>query len=175
MLDPRQEVLYEAWCQERAAQEAVPPRRCFDPIRFPQALSTIVLVERMAEDALCFRLVGTDMVDAWGADFTGKHLHEIMQGEYHAFIRGLFDECIERREPIFSHSKFQWDRGRVLDTKRLMLPFARNDAPKEIGFVLVSQVFDYSKIGPSRPKVSTDREFSIIEVLRQPLRTGTGP
>jgi hypothetical protein len=174
MLDPRQEVLYDAWCQARAVQGAAPPRRSFDPIRFPQSLSTIILVERVAEGALCFRLVGTDMVDAWGGDFTGKHLHEIMQGEYHDFIRGLFDECIERRQAIFSHSKFQWDRGRVLDTKRLMLPYARNEAPEEIGFVMVSQVFDYSKIGPSRPKVSTDMEFSIVEVARERLQSSAG-
>ena len=167
MLDPRQQVLYQAWCQERDALGAVPPRSFFDPIRFPQALSTIVLVERVAEDALCFRVVGTDMVDAWGANFTGKHLHEIMQGDYHSFIRGLFDECLQRRQPIFSHSKFQWDRGRVLDTKRLMLPFARNETPEDVGFVMVSQVFDYGKVGPALPKVSTDMEFRIVEVVRQ--------
>ena len=169
MLDPRQETLYAAWCRDFAVHNGVPPRRALDPIEFPQALSTLILAERAEDDALCFRLVGTDMVEAWGADFTGKHLHDIMDGEYHDFIRGLFDECIDRRVPMFSHSRFRWDRGRSLDTKRLMLPFTRNGDPTEIGFVLVSQVFDYGKTGPRQPLVSAGPEFELIEIQREPL------
>lgn len=171
MLDPRQQTIYEAWCRERAARGAVPPRSSFDPIDFPRALSTLVLAERTAGDALCFRLVGTDMVAAWGSDYTGRHLHEIMSGEYHAFIRGLFDECIGRRVPMFSHSRFQWDRGRSLDTRRLMLPYARDEAPEEVGFVLVSQVFDYDKTGPARPLVTAGDDFNMVELQRQALAT----
>jgi len=174
MLDPRQQDLFHAWNREFTKRGAVPPRKAFDPIEFPKSLSTIILAERVENDALCFRLVGTDMVDAWGADFTGKCLHEIMQGEYHDFIRGLFDETIAQQVPIYSHSRFQWDRGRALDTKRIMLPFCRNEAPDEVGFVLISQVFDHSKLGPPRPMVSANPEFQIIELVREPLRSGAG-
>jgi hypothetical protein len=172
VLDPRQQALLDLWCRERDIHGGVPPRRVFDPIEFPRALSTVILAERMADDALCFRLVGTDMVEAWGADFTGKHLHEIMQGEYHDFIRGLFDDCIAQRQAIFSHSRFQWDRGRVIDTRRIMLPFAHDEAPGDVGFVLVSQVFDYSKVGPPSPMVSAAPEFRITELKREILGTG---
>ncbi len=41
----------------------------------------------------------------------------------------------------------------MLDTKRIMLPFTRNDAPNEIGFVLVSQIFNHSKLGPPQAMV----------------------
>ena len=172
MLDPRQDTVYRGWCRGSAAQQGVPLRSSFDPIDYARALSTLVLAERVAGNALCFRLVGTDMVSAWGADFTGRHLHEIMSGDYHAFIRGLFDECITRKAPLFSHSRFQWDRGRSLDTRRLMLPYARDEAPEVIGFVLVSQVFDYGKAGPQQPIVSAGRDFEFIEVRREPLPTG---
>ena len=171
MLDPRQDAVYRNWCVVAAACETVPPRSSFDPVEFPRSLSSLVLAERTEDDALRFRLVGSDMVSAWGADFTGRHLHEIMSGDYHAFIRGLFDECIRRRAPLFSHSRFQWDRGRSLDTRRLMLPYARDDKPEEIGFVLVSQVFDYGRTGPQQPIVSAGQKFDLIEIRREPLST----
>jgi hypothetical protein len=172
MLDPRQKALYDAWCQLAAKRESIPLRRDFDPIQFPRALSTLILAEVMDDGALCYRLVGTDMVDAWGADFTGQRLHDVMQGSYHDFIRGLFDECIDSRIPLFSHSRFRWDRGRSLDTRRLMLPFAHNDSPLQVGYVLVSQVFDYSKVGPSQPMVRSVADGDFIELSRQPLSAG---
>lgn len=171
MLDPRQDSVYRGWCRAAAAQDGVPLRSSFDPVDYAPALSTLILAERVAGDALCFRLVGTDMVAAWGADFTGHHLHDIMNGDYHKFIRGLFDECIARKVPLFSHSRFQWDRGRSLDTRRLMLPYARDSAPDEIGFVLVSQVFDYGKTGPQQPIVSASHDFDLIEIRRESLPT----
>jgi hypothetical protein len=109
------------------------------------------------------------MVAAWGADFTGKCLHDIMQGDYHDFIRGLFDEAIASHQPIFSHSRFQWDRGRRLDTKRLMMPFARNQTPEEVGYVLVSQVFDYARTGPDNPLVKSLTESEFVELARRPI------
>jgi hypothetical protein len=170
MLDPRQQVLCDAWCRLAREHGGLPPRRCFDPIDFPQALSSLILTELLPNGALYYRLVGSDMVAAWGADFTGRHLHDIMEGEYHTFIRGLFDEAITKRLPIFSHSRFQWHRGRSLDTKRLFLPFARNDAPQEVGYVLVSQVFDYAKTGPTEPLLRSLQNSEMIEIERQPIR-----
>ena len=174
MHDPRQKGLYDAWCRLAAARDGLPLRRDFDPIDYPRALSTLILAEVEPEGALCFRLVGTNMVDAWGADFTGKHLHEIMQGEYHDFIRGLFDETIAQKGPLYSHSRFQWDRGRSLGTERLMLPFARNEAAEQVGYVLVSQVFDYTSTGPSQPQVKSLADAEFIEVQRQSLSVTSG-
>ncbi len=174
MLDLRQKNLYDAWCRLAAARGGLPLRSDFDPIDYPRALSTLVLAEVMPDGRICYRLVGTDMVSAWGADFTGKYLHEVMQGDYHDFIRSLFDDCIARRSPIYSHSRFQWDRGRAVDTRRIMLPFARSERPAEVGFVLVSQVFDFSRVGPARPTVTAEPDFSILELTREQLRPASG-
>jgi hypothetical protein len=175
MLDPRQTILYDAWCLLAAERQSLPLRQDFDPIQFPRTLSTLVLAEVMDDGGLCYRLVGTDMVDAWGADFTGRYLHEVMQGSYHDFIRGLFDECIGSRMPLYSHSRFRWDRGRSLDTRRLMLPFARNDSPQQVGYVLVSQIFDYGKVGPSQPMVRSIADGDFVELSRQALSVGRSP
>lgn len=153
MLDPRQAALFDHWKTLCPAPGRAPPRAAFDPIAVPSAMSTLILAEVTGAE-LTFRVVGTDMVAAWGRDYTGERLSDIMSGEYHAFIRGLFDQTIETGACVYSHSRFQWDRGRTLDTRRLMLPFARNEAPETVGFVLVSQVFDYGKTGPEKPVIA---------------------
>lgn len=171
MLDLRQEELYRAWCREAEARHDVPPRAAFDPVDFPHALPTLALYEFVENDAVLLRVVGTDIVRAWGVDNTGRLLHEIMAGDYYAFIRGHIDQCARERVPIFSHSRFRWDRGRALDTRRLLLPYTRNDKPKEVGFVLLSQVFDYEKRGPRVPLVSIASGFKFFEIDRRALST----
>jgi hypothetical protein len=165
MLDPRQSMLFEHWKRLCPAPGQPPPRNAFDPIDVPAAISTLVLVEVVGDD-LHYRLVGTDQVAAWGHDYTGKMLTEIMSGSYYRFIRGLFDQTIETRACVFSHSRFQWDRGRSVDTRRLMMPFADNDAPEVVRYVLESQVFDFSRTGPEHPHVATGEEVERIELER---------
>ena len=169
MLDPRQEELYCAWRGEAELCGGVPCRATFDPIDFPRCLPTLVLYEFTEDDAVRLRLVGTEIAQVWGTDYTGRCLHEFMEGEYHDFIRGHIDQCRKERVPIFSHSRFRWDRGRALDTRRLLVPYARNDMPEEIGFVLLCQVFDYNKIGPSFPLVRIGDGFDFFELNRKVL------
>jgi len=147
----------------------VPSRASFDPIDFPSCLPTLVLYEFTEDDAVRLRLVGTEIAKVWGTDYTGRCLHEFMDGEYHDFIRGHIDQCREERVPLFSHSRFQWDRGRALDTRRLLLPYAKNGKPDEVGFVLLSQVFDYGKTGPSFPLVRLGSGFDFVELDRKVL------
>lgn len=174
MLEARQEELYEAWCREAAQRHGVPPRAAFDPVDFPRVLPTLVLYEFVEDDAVRLRLVGTEITQAWGCDHTGDRLHEFLEGDYHDFIRGQIDECRAERVPVFSHSRFQWDRGRAVDTRRLLLPYSRDDDPQEIGFVLLSQVFDYGKTGPREPLTHSGTEFSFRELQHEILSTERG-
>lgn len=167
-MEARQRELYELWLALRPETGVAPVRASFDPIDAPKAMSTLILAEVEPDDYL-FRVVGTDMVEAWGRDYTGERLSDIMSGEYHAFIRGLFDQTVKTQACVFSHSRFQWDRGRTLDTRRLMLPFARNSAPETIGYVLVSQVFDYSQSGPTQPVIAGAEEAVRTDIAREVL------
>lgn len=169
MLDPRQEDLHRAWCKQAVLCGGVPRRATFDPVDFPRCLPTLALYEFTENDSVRLRLVGTEIVKSWGADNTGRYLHEIMGGAYHDFIRGHIDQCRAERVPVFSHSRFQWDRGRTLDTRRLLLPYARNEKPQEVGFVLLSQVFDSNKVGPAYPLLRFGSDFEFFELERRLL------
>lgn len=158
-------MLFEHWKSLCPAPGTPPPRAAFDPVDVPAAISTLVLVEVVGGD-MHYRLVGTDQVAAWGHDYTGRMLSEIMSGSYHDFIRSLFEQAIETRACVFSHSRFQWDRGRSVDTKRLMMPFTDNEDPATVRFVLESQVFDFGRTGPEEPLVAAPEEMERVELER---------
>jgi hypothetical protein len=131
-------------------------------------MSTLVLVEVTGTE-LTFRVVGTDQVNAWGMDYTGRTLSQIMSGDYHTFIRGLYDQTVETKSCVFSRSRFQWDKGRTLDTKRLMMPLTSNEAPDTVQYILASQVFDYGSTGPEKPVIAMGDEVERIELARSVL------
>jgi hypothetical protein len=167
-LDDLHEDLLRHWRGLVPSGDAIPPRSALDPLDVPRHLSSLILTE-VVENDIRFRLVGTDMVEAWGADFTGEFLSDIMSGDYHDFIHGLFFACVEHKAPVVSRSRFQWDRGRTVDTVRLMLPFSATDAPNNVAFVLVCQLFDYERAGPVRPSVRTLRDGHFEEISRMIL------
>lgn len=164
-LTDRHQKLLDYWRSLISPGQAIPRRDAFDPTHIPHLLSFLILADLVDGEPI-FRVVGTEMVDAWGSDFTGRPLSEFMSGDYHDFIRRLFDTCVEKQAPVFSHSRFQWDRGRRLDTIRLMVPFARNDDPDTVGHVLVGQSFDFTQAGPDRPEAAalTDGKFEEISL-----------
>ncbi|MBP5857873.1 PAS domain-containing protein [Marivibrio halodurans] len=170
MLDPRQHALFKHWKALCPAPGQPPPRSAFDPLDTPSALSTLVLAEVTGIE-LTFRVVGTDQVEAWGFDYTGRTLSQIMTGEYHDFIRGLYDQTIETRSCVFSHSRFQWDQGRTLDTRRLMMPLTATDAPDVVRFILASQVFDYGRTGPETPVVARGEAVGRIDLEHHVLKS----
>ncbi|MDW3204043.1 MAG: PAS domain-containing protein [Alphaproteobacteria bacterium] len=168
VLTPRHERLLSYWRSLLPPEGGLPARRHFDPVAIPDLLSFLVLADVEGSD-LRFRVVGTEMAEAWGSDFTGKTLREIMQGQYHDFIRDQFDACIESRAPVASHSRFQWDRGRWLDTIRVMIPLARNAEPARVGHVVVGQSFHYDRTGPETPSVYSLKEGTLSELSRRVL------
>lgn len=165
ILTDRHRRLLLHWRSLIPAGRDIPPRRSFDPVDIPDLLSFLVLADIEGQE-LRFRVVGTEMTEAWGKDYTGQTLSQIMGGEYHDFIRDLFDTCISSRAPVVSHSRFQWDRGRHLDTIRIMVPLASNADPDRVGHVVVGQSFDYSQTGPQSPRVYSLKDGNFEEISR---------
>lgn len=148
----RQAKLYRYWSGLRPPDGGLPMRERFDPLDVPDLLSMLVMATvESAPRRIFFRLVGSDMSEAWGSNFSGKYLDEVMDGSYGAYIQSLFDACIDGAEPIYSRSRFQFDKDRAVDTERLMTPFAVETAPDTVSHVLVGQCFNFNKAGPEKP------------------------
>lgn len=163
-LTARQRALLAYWRSLIPDSAAIPSRDAFDPVRIPKLLSQLVLADVHGSDGdVRFRVVGTDMVRAWGSDFTGRTLSELMDGEYEAFLKGAYAGCIERRGPILARSRFRFDTGRGTDTIRLMLPMAAANNPQSVAHVLVAQAFHQNRTGPEHPVIAqmTDDDTAV--------------
>ncbi len=150
------------------ASRPVPRWQDFDILDIlPQASALIVTDIIGPEKQIRFRLVGTQMVEAWGYDFTGQTIDFVMKGEYRDYIAGLQHECVETRLPVYSHSRFQWDLGRAVDTTRLMVPFINTEVSEtEPSMVLVCQDFDHGKTGPEEAISQRIDESEFLEIER---------
>lgn len=96
------------------------------------------------------RVVGTNVAEFFGRDITGTDLSEVLRGSYSDFIHSLFMLTCEKEVPVFSHSRFRWDEGRMLRTSRLMMPLSRNGSGTDMAFV--AQVFEH-ETPPALPRV----------------------
>lgn len=163
--DPVLTQLYDYWCSRRS-EEKLPARADISPIDIPRpALPYVILADVDASSRRArYRLVGTKMVDEWGADFTGKYVDEIMKGSYLQFLRGLFSDVIDHRCAVLSESRFRWDVGRVTGTRRLFMPLAADGTT--VDMVLIGQTFDHSNLPEDDPRKLLERSPDHEEVVR---------
>lgn len=150
--DPILVRLYDYWSGKRTGGR-LPGRRDIDPVELRDLLRYVVLADIVDGGArIRYRLVGTNMVERWGADFTGKHVDEIMQGSYRLYLEELFRETVAHASAIFSTGRFRWDIGRACETRRVFLPLASDG--ETVDKVLVGQTFTNDVAPPDSRKVS---------------------
>jgi len=110
--DPILGALYRYWSRCRGRRR-VPDRRDIDPLQLgAKLLPHVGLMDIVDGGArVRYRLLGTAIVERFGADPTGKLMDEVMSGSYSAFIHGLYGDVVRARAPVFSESVFRWDVG----------------------------------------------------------------
>ena len=155
--DPILTQLYDYWVSRRP-DDKLPSRADIDPVDMPRAaLPYVILAEIGGDDGrIRYRLVGTVMVREWGTDFTGKYLDEIMTGTYRKFIESLFQDVTELRCAVLSESTFRWDVGKIIGTRRLFMPLAKDGFTVDV--VLIGQTFSRAEMSPDNPQ-------KVIEIL----------
>lgn len=111
------------WTSSRP-HDRLPTRREIDPIRIPPKLFPyLILADVVAQTGqVRYRLVGNEMMHHWGANFAGRRSDEIFSGDYRDYLEAAYALAIAKRMPVFTASRFRWDRGGFLWTRRLMLP-----------------------------------------------------
>jgi len=142
--DERLHKLYAYWNGIRPAPDLLPGRQHFDPVDIPALLPFLWLLD-VHRDPLRFRyrLSGTELVKAMGADFNGKFLDEI-RADFPESTTGKQHEEIVRtgviafREgwpTLHKGKEFRW-------MQRLVLPLARDG--KTVDMVLGIGVYGES-------------------------------
>lgn len=85
-----------------------PPRGAIDPIEIPRLLPFLVIAEiEGASMRIRYRLVGTQVAEDNGADFTNRYLEECGFA-----VESLLQECyqrlVETRAPVFAY--YEWHK-----------------------------------------------------------------
>ena len=121
--------LYDYWSRIRGAR-TMPAREDIDPSQIRHLLPLLFMVDVADEIADCrFRLFGTALTIAYGADLTGRTLGDIFLGRERDAIFDKYREAIATGAPVASQHKFRSSRGELVHFERLLLPLS-DDPPK---------------------------------------------
>jgi len=111
------------WERKRRARP-VPARRDIDATEIaPALLPYLQLTERdPAGGRIRYRLVGTGIVAAYGADLTGKYVDEVYDGERLRRITAVYRTACENRRPVLAVNHYHTSRSATLACHRLVMP-----------------------------------------------------
>lgn len=117
---------YEYWDSKRSGAGGIPRRDAVDPIDIPRLLPNMFMAEVVTDDGrvrFCFRLVGTEIVEKEGADFTGAFLDELNTDPESAMRRQYEDVYLGRRYYVRDDTVYWQDREHV-NYRILILPLS---------------------------------------------------
>lgn len=140
---PKVRALYEHWASLRPSADALPGRRDFDPMAVARLLPHVMLIDVEGRPPrFRYRLVGTRMVEALGAELTGQWLDEAhSQG-------GRYTPQFPAYERVALEGQPEWRRGKphfagyidkCTEMERVFLPLAANG--RDVDMILAIAVF----------------------------------
>lgn len=140
------------WAAKRSSRP-MPHRRDISPIDMPRMLlPSLVIAELLADPfRVRIRLVGTEIVERYGMDFTGQLTTDFMTGDYLDYVNGLFRRVADSGAPVYSESQFRWNQGGFRRTRRLMLPLSLADDCGSVDQVLLAQAWPDGDQGQAAP------------------------
>lgn len=119
--NPQILALHRYWLEKKAAA-ALPAKRDFDPLDHPQALGTLMILERLDDGDYLYRLHGLKAAEQFGRDLTGLRLRDAA-GPVAPFFAAKYDRCLELGRPLYVvHRPVQMRTVAMLE--RLLMPFA---------------------------------------------------
>lgn len=139
-----------AYWRSRVRDGRLPGRADIDPVDIPRLLRYVLLVDELTGPGRRCRLrvQGTALTERANRNSTGLYLTDMMTDRhYSAYILGLYDRMLDRREVLYTHGLHRRGDGLTQGVKRLMMPLAGADGHIEMCFCLM-------KFQTSRPDVS---------------------
>ncbi|HUK00316.1 MAG TPA: PAS domain-containing protein [Stellaceae bacterium] len=165
--EPLLSAVYD-FCAERRGARAMPSRADIDPVDLPRfVLPHLALLEVFDAGARYrWRLTGTEVVNRFGRDTTGRFGEDVLSGDYLAFFTSLIRQVCGRQVPVYSRTRFGWEDGRTMTVSRLYVPLGDADA----GVTQVLGVHDFrAKASPRHPETRLCDVQQIEELVRQEL------
>ncbi len=140
---PKVRALFEYWRSIHPGPGQLPGRAAFDPLAIHQLLPHVMLLDVVgAPSRFRYRLIGTRMVDALGADLTGRWLDEA-----HRHPDGTLP-TFPSYVRVATQGLYDWRRGtphfagyldRCAELERVFLPLAADG--RTVDIILAINVF----------------------------------
>ena len=129
---------YDYWaalCKDRL----LPARADIDPLEVPSGyLPNLMLIDVLQDPRRYrYRLVGTNIVGATGADRTGRFFDEVPFFQTYPAVIKQYDTVVESRQPLHSLEPFtNLATGSAYEVDRLLLPLSSDGALVDTVLVL---------------------------------------
>lgn len=143
-----------AYWSARRVEDALPLRNVIDPLDMPRRLLPfLALAEPTGEGQVVrFRLVGTELVQRFGRDATGKTSAETYGGAYRQHMEQLYATVIGKAQPLYAESTQRWAEEGMSRVRRLLLPVAAEGDPGRVAFVLGAVTWSVSAAPAKQPE-----------------------
>ncbi len=123
---------------------AMPQRRDIDPAELRPILAHLQITEVVGGGSrFRYRLVGTAIVEAFGAEFTGKFVDELVTGARDTFVHVCYRAVYASRRPAFVRSRYLTTKTVDLTANRVLLPLSEDD--REVSQILGALTFEFTR------------------------------
>ena len=135
MTRPELKQLYAYWDGRRNGR-TMPSRADIDPLDIPRLLPFVVLVDVLNDPRdYQYRLVGTDVTESIGVDFTGTRLSESNSKKVFERIWVDYDRAADEHQPVYTEDRVAWQGREFLRYKRIALPLS--DDGEQVNMLLL--------------------------------------
>lgn len=131
------------WEGKRAGR-AMPQRRDIEPMELRPVLPHLQITEVIdGGSRFRYRLVGTAIVEAFGAEFTGRYVDELVSGERDSFVHACYRAVCASRRPAFVRSKYVTTKNIDLTANRVLMPLSEDG--HEVNRILGALTFEFTR------------------------------
>ena len=142
-IEPRHDELkrlYTYWVAKKGGRLA-PARADIDPLEIAPLLPHVTLIDiERAPLRFRYRLVGTEIVNNVGEDFTGRYLDTLLRLTHRDVMAAELARVVESAEPAGNLWDYARHDGRHVRYERLVLPLSSDGVT--IDMLLSGMVFD---------------------------------
>lgn len=123
---PRLQQLYDYW-QSKRREGRLPRRADIDPTEIPQLMPNLLLVDvEYNPFRVRYRLVGTQVVEATGFEFTGRYLDEIVLPDDEGPFLESYQLAAEQKVPVLARIKWHLDADTIGEYDACFLPLSED-------------------------------------------------
>src|SRR5260370_30317452 len=116
---------FDYW-QAKCGARAMPRRRDIDPADIYRLLPNLQITELVDGGRIRYRLAGTAIVQAYGAELTGKYFDEVFTEERLCFVKANYHIVCREKRPLLVCNRYLSARDAPLICTRMVMPLSED-------------------------------------------------